>query len=208
MRAAGRQGEGVGERDLARLVDEQVVERLGVLAAVVPGGAGGEPRRRIAERGVVVDGVDQAVLGVEPESGLSELFFRPLNSTPSLVGDLLDLVQQVVDHLVAGRGDADALPAPDQVDDQAGSGVGLARARRALDEEVAAVEGGDDLLQLVDLHPGVVDVGTGLAVGQARRVAAQEPAGGCVAIAGSGVPGPSITAAARRRSAPCCSGVE
>ena len=71
----GGEGEGVGERDLPGLVDEEVVELCGVLAAVVPGGAGGEVDLGIAEGSVVGDGLDQAVLGVElrlrvPRGGL------------------------------------------------------------------------------------------------------------------------------------------
>ena len=92
------------------------------------------------------------------------------------------------------------LPA-DQVDDQARAGVRLARPRRALDEEVAAVEAGDDLLALLQLHPRVVDRRAGLAAAQAGRVAAEDAASGAVGAAG---PAPSLpaAAAARRRRAP------
>ena len=47
----GAQRERVGEGDLARLVDEQVVERaVDLLAAEVPGGAGGQVDAGIGER--------------------------------------------------------------------------------------------------------------------------------------------------------------
>ena len=53
---------------------------------------------------------------------------------------MLDLLEQLVDRLVAARGNADPAAAVQQVQDEMGSGVRLARARRALDEQVAAVE--------------------------------------------------------------------
>ena len=67
---------------------------------------------------------------------------------------------------------------------------------------MAAVEAGDDLLQLLELHPGVVDRRSGLANAQARRIAARidvRPSNGLGCPAAS-----SRSVAASRRSAPCC----
>ena len=109
--------ERVGERDLPGLVDEEVVERAVVLGArEEPGGAGGEvavgARRRVGRR-------SRCVELVVADSGLPPLaFFRPLKLEPELAGGVLDRVEQVVDRLVARRGDADALAVREQVRDQ------------------------------------------------------------------------------------------
>ena len=58
--SGGREGERVGERDLTRLVDEQVVEALiGAVEAVVPSSAGGEVELGVEDLVVVVDRADQ-----------------------------------------------------------------------------------------------------------------------------------------------------
>jgi hypothetical protein len=64
----------------------------------------------------------------------------------------LDLCQQVVDRGVAAAGDADAVALLDQVQDQVGAGVGLARARWALDEQVAVVQALRDLLGVLQVE--------------------------------------------------------
>src|SRR5437867_8721872 len=64
---------------------------------------------------------------------------------------LLDLREQVVNRLVAGRGDADAPAASHEVGDEARTRPGLAGPRRPLDEEVARVEGRRELTLLADI---------------------------------------------------------
>ena len=54
---------------------------------------------------------------------------------PALRRFVLDRAQQVLDHLVARRGDADLLPAAHEVADHRAAGVGLAGAGRALNRE-------------------------------------------------------------------------
>ena len=56
-------------------------------------------------------------------------------ATPRLAGRRGDLVQQVADHLVAVRGDADLLPAAHERHDHLRARIGLARARRPLDRQ-------------------------------------------------------------------------
>ena len=51
-----------------------------------------------------------------------------------------NLVQEVPNHLVADRGDADPLSCPNEVDDHSRTSEGLARARRSLDGKNTAVE--------------------------------------------------------------------
>ena len=57
-----------------------------------------------------------------------------------------------MDRGVAAGGDADAVALLDQVQDQVGAGVGLARARRALDEQVAVVQALRDLLGVLQVE--------------------------------------------------------
>ena len=59
--------------------------------------------------------------------------------------------EQVVDRLVARRGDADALARAEQCDDQPRRRPRLAGAGRALDEEMAAVEREQEPLELVEV---------------------------------------------------------
>jgi hypothetical protein len=51
---------------------------------------------------------------------------------PTTPGELVHLAEQVVDDLVADRGDADALAGAQQREDRERAGVALARAGRAL----------------------------------------------------------------------------
>ena len=96
----------------------------------------------------------------------------------SVVRDLLDLGEQVVDRLVAGRRDADADPVAQQVDDHARAGVRLARAGRPLDEEHAVLERGDVLGDAV-----AVERRAGRDAGDPRP-AAQQQVGARVEVAG------------------------
>src|SRR5262245_65552459 len=70
---------------------------------------------------------------------------------PLLARGLDDLVEQVVDSLVARRRDADTLAATHQLHGDPRPRPGLARARRSLDEEVAAVERPGQLAQLAEV---------------------------------------------------------
>ena len=76
---------------------------------------------------------------------------QPVEAEPELGRRLLDRVEQVVDRLVARRGDADALAARDQVGDQPPRRPRLPRAGRPLDHEVAAVEREHERLHLLEV---------------------------------------------------------
>ena len=65
----------------------------------------------------------------------------PWKSSPSSRGRALDLVEQVVDHLVALRRDPDLLPCARAARDQPRAAVRLARPGRPLDEEVGVRRG-------------------------------------------------------------------
>ena len=142
--------ERVGERDLPGLVDEEVVERPLVLAREEPRRAGGEvgadARVRVGRRSRPRSRRRRTTPGCRrsPSCG-------PSNASPSSAAGLDDLVEQVVDRLVARRGDADRLAVRDQVRDQPPRRPRLARAGRALDHEVAAVERAHERLHLVEV---------------------------------------------------------
>ena len=76
---------------------------------------------------------------------------QPAELEPELGSAGLDRVEQVVDRLVARRGDADGLPARDQVGDQPPRRPGLPGAGRPLDHEVPAVERAHERLHLVEV---------------------------------------------------------
>ena len=117
----------------------------------------------------------------------------PVEGDPELAGRLDDGVEQVVDRLVARRGDADRLPVREQVRDQASGRPGLARAGRALDHEVAIVQPEHELLHLVE-------------VARSARAGRTARAGGSTRARGSG--GRRRGASGRSRiSAASCSGV-
>ena len=144
----------VGERDLAGLVDDEVVERaVQVWPREEPGRSGEEldVAARTRERRVVRVALDElaVVLGLGvPGRRLLE----PLEAHARVPGDRLDLVEQVVDGLVALRGDPDPLAAGQQVHDDPGAGPGLAGPGRALEEQIARVEA-----ERERLHLGEVD---------------------------------------------------
>jgi hypothetical protein len=91
------------------------------------------------------------VVGVVDEVAVGELVLRVAVLLPAaereglLARGCLDLLEELIDRLVTERGDADALPAAHQLDRHARAGERLARAGRALHEEVAAVERGRHL---------------------------------------------------------------
>src|SRR5437867_11155236 len=70
---------------------------------------------------------------------------------PLLARRLIDLREQIVSRLVAGRGDADAPAAAHEVGDEARARPGLAGARRPLDEKIAGVESRRELTLLADV---------------------------------------------------------
>src|SRR5262249_59026236 len=126
------------ERDLAGLGHEEVVERL--LEARVgegPRGAGEELGASLDRLAAVGDALDE--VAVEGGLRVGGPLLHAGEAHAFLLGDLLHRLQQVVDRLVAGGGDADALAAREQLHYEMRAGVGLAVARRALDEEGAAV---------------------------------------------------------------------
>ena len=139
--------ERVGERHLTRLVDEQVVDLL-VLA-------GEEPRRAGRQVGAealvgVLDVLDRLLPVVRLRVACARLL-APVEGDPELARGLDDRVEQVVDRLVARRGDAHGLAVREQVRDQPPGRPRLARAGRPLDDEVTAVEREDELLHLLEL---------------------------------------------------------
>ena len=75
--------ERVGERDLAGLVDQQVVERLvHLLAAEQPRGPGHEVVAAAGEVGDVLGVPDQPALGLVAVAPSSLYFFSPANGSP------------------------------------------------------------------------------------------------------------------------------
>ena len=108
-------GEDVGERELAGLVDEQHVERPLALVDVElrqregPAGAGDEVDRGIEDVGLVVRRDDAATRELRARLGLVLAALDAPEREALRVCLVLDRAQQVVDRLVAERGDADAL---------------------------------------------------------------------------------------------------
>ena len=138
-RGSGR--ERVGERELARFVDHEVVERvIELLGRVQPRRAGDEVVAAVEALVVVGDVHDLAAVGHAAGRVLGSRLPRAPERQLARRRRPLGLGQQVVDRPMAERRHAHAMPVRDQVDDQACTGIRLAGARRALDEQVAAVE--------------------------------------------------------------------
>ncbi len=128
----GAHRQGVGERDLPCLVDHEMVQGcrpclVGECSHAVPA------TRRTSSGGgkACTSGSfsmnERASFETNCDSGLSlEHFFQPRKPTCCSVGGFLDLVQQVVDRLVAGRRHADSGPPRDEVDDELRAGPRLA----------------------------------------------------------------------------------
>ena len=130
--------ERVRERNLPGLVDEEVVERGVVLGPrEEPGGARGEVAAGARRR--VLDARDVRALVLRLGIAAAR-FLEAAELEPGLGGRALDGVEQVVDRLVARRGDPDALAVGDQMSDQMPRRPCLSRARRPLDDEVPPVE--------------------------------------------------------------------
>src|SRR5207248_233796 len=134
-------GDRVGERDLARLVDEEVVERLVELRLRE------QPRRSGDEGDIFI--VKAAVGGLDESPVVRAALLQPDEVDALVERYLLDLAQEVVDRLVALRRHRYALAAVDQVDDQARARPRLAGAGRPLDEQVAALDALDERFHLV-----------------------------------------------------------
>ena len=134
-------GDGVRKRDLARLVDDEHVERSGeVLTRPDPGGAADHVEL------AALKGFEQVWVGLEAtgeRAGGVAMHFGLLpypNRHPTLAGLLRDLVEQVADHLVAVRGDADLAAGGGERQDHLCARVGLAGPGRTLDRQCALVE--------------------------------------------------------------------
>ena len=113
---AGSHREGVCERHLAGLVDEEVVEH----AVVLP--VGKQPRRaadQVAVMAVVVgEDVADTVPLVLGFAVVAARLLRPPEHDAELRGALLDFGEQLVDCAVTGGGNSDAFAGSDQPDDQ------------------------------------------------------------------------------------------
>jgi hypothetical protein len=132
---AGPHGDEMRHRDLPCLVHEEVVQGLVQLRVrEQPGGAGHECSTGSDDRAVVGDVLDHSpvqealLAGALLDAPELDLLFRraPLHGR-----------EQVVDGLVAVRGDADPRASLEQRDNDLGAGVRLAGAGRPLDEQVA-----------------------------------------------------------------------
>ena len=130
----------VGERDLPRLVDDQRVEEaLELLPHEEPRRAGDELQLLLEQVAPVVGGIDEVALEARVLVSLGRLL-APDEREALLARLALDLGEQLVDRLVAERRDADAPARAHERDRRLRALPRLARAGRALDEEVAAVE--------------------------------------------------------------------
>ena len=145
----GRHRERVGERDLAGLVDDEVVDRLvacprGTTATRCPPSGRCRRGREGAALLSVLSISGSSSSRLERESR-ARVLLQAAEVDAASAGVLLDLVR-------AGCGSPcgcwrprrRACRASSRLQDQLRAGVGLARAGRALDEEVAVVEAGDD----------------------------------------------------------------
>ena len=122
-----------------------------LLAAEQPGGPGHEVVAAAGEVGDLLGVLDQPALGFVAVAAVGAALLQPRERLARR-GVLLDLGEQVVDRRVAAGGDADAVALLDQVQDQMGAGVGLARAGRALDEQVAVAQALRDPLRVLQVE--------------------------------------------------------
>ena len=100
-------------------------------------GAGGRRHELVGVRDIADRGAAYSVSPMPAQD-----FFSPRTLTPRLARPSVDLVEQVVDRLVARGRDADAPAAADEIDHEPGARPRLAGAGRPLDEEIARVERG------------------------------------------------------------------
>ena len=139
---ARRQADGdrVGERDLAGLVDEQVVEPAGqLLAAEEPGGAADETARPSPSTSGTSSFSSAATMpcSTRGSSSSSPDLVEPAGDAggapaPPTTARMAFMITLWLCAVTPTR-----LPRREQLDDHRGRGVGLARARRALDAERA-----------------------------------------------------------------------
>src|SRR6266849_5339387 len=131
-------GQGIGQGDLARLVDHEVVESA---VQLCPREEPSRPRQKFdvtarsdnfRDLGLVRDET-AGVFGLLVSGGR---LLQTSEGYAVLTRDLLDLREQVVDCLVTLGGNADPVSVGKQMDDDAGPRPSLPCARRSLDEEV------------------------------------------------------------------------
>src|SRR5271166_4047343 len=72
------------------------------------------------------------------------------------VGGGLDLMQQVVDRLVASRGHPNAPTLSNQMDDELRTGPRLTRPRRALNEQARTVQALGEALEIIDMGRSIL----------------------------------------------------
>lgn len=170
-----RSDDRVGQRQLPGFVDQQDVDARVVARHVVagkqPGGSGDQVEvrvRAVLVRPRVFD-VGDRLLDVVRDllhcSQAVELAF--------LLEQRHGLSKQVVDGVVAHRGDAHSLAVTDQGEDEVGSAVGLAGSGRPLDGHEAVVELGDPLAHVGEVI-GEVVVDRTAAGAERREVAAEQ----------------------------------
>ena len=143
----GRAGDGqdVGQRHLAGLVDEQRVDAaLELLARPEPGRSGGYVQvavpQAVLQRAMLQAGGVRMQVRVVLASALADA----RADDAQLVGACGDLAEQVVDDGVGGAGDADRAPGLDELEDLPGGGEGLPGPGWSLDRQVGAAEGEDE----------------------------------------------------------------
>ena len=150
----GAHREGVGEGHLPGLVDDERVDEGAAVEILV----GEEPRRAGHELGarrrrhelVGVGEVGDPVGRVLRLGAAGGGFLQAADPDTFLARRPADLVEQVMDRLVARGRDADAPAAADEIHDDPRARPRLAGARRPLDEEIALVERGGSLALLVE----------------------------------------------------------
>ena len=146
--------ERVRERDLPGLVDEEVIERPVELGpAEEPGRAGDELHLRVGEARVAPRRRDEAA--GEDRVIPARRLLQPAELDACLGSDFFDLAEQVVDRLVARRGDADPLATRAGARSAARPSTSCPT-RAALHEEVAALDLVHEPLHLFErlaLHP-------------------------------------------------------
>ena len=128
----------VGQRHLPRLVHEEEIERLvELLAGEEPGG----PRDQVGR------GIDRAVAGHVPDEApgkpgllVGGALFDSAEAEAGLDRPAFHRRQEVVDRLVGIGRHPHPPPRPQQLHDDVGRRVGLARPRGTLDEEIAVVQ--------------------------------------------------------------------
>ncbi len=194
-----RRGQGIGQRELAGLVDDQHVDRSiphGV-AGEQPGGAGDEVELGLRAGAVATDVGDArqaAVVGrrLRRRTALStprSPFCAKTSTTSSRRLSMALWLMAVMPTRLTGR---------DQAVDDVGASVGLPGARRTLDGHAGVIEvphPGGHLVEVV----GEVAVGRAVAGRERRRIALG--AGPCDAAFGAPAVAGSSTLAARSESA-------